>query len=113
MVFQYSKLLESYIYDIVLSSQVIHLSSNVEGDNRERWDLLTVNHVLQEKERENMFKCLSKCYGQTTVQSIELRVSKLTFTSPIIKGRAPMAFCSALISFTGPVIRDVPVSTIA
>lgn len=34
-------------------------------------------------------------------------------TSPISKGRAPMAFCSALISSTGPMIWDEPVSTIA
>lgn len=37
----------------------------------------------------------------------------LIFTSPMSRGIAPMAFCSALTSSLGPVIRDVPVSTIA
>lgn len=34
-------------------------------------------------------------------------------TSPWMRGMAPMAFCSALISAEGPVIMDVPVSTMA
>ena len=40
-------------------------------------------------------------------------VEWLFFTSPVSSGRAPMAFCSALISSTGPTFKEVPVSTIA
>ncbi len=40
-----------YLHDIILSSQVKHLPSNVEGDDRERWDLLTVDKVLERMER--------------------------------------------------------------
>lgn len=32
-----------YLHDIIVSGQVEHLSTNVEGDDRERWNLLTVN----------------------------------------------------------------------
>lgn len=32
-----------YLHDIIVSGQVEHLPTNVEGDDRERWNLLTVN----------------------------------------------------------------------
>lgn len=40
-----------YLYDIILSSQVKHLPSNVEGDDRQRGDLLTVDDVLERRQR--------------------------------------------------------------
>lgn len=38
---------QSHLEDILLSSQSVALSANVEGDDRQRWDLVTAHHVLK------------------------------------------------------------------
>lgn len=47
-----------YLQDIILSGQVKHLPSDIKRDARQRGDLLTVHHVLQneakEREREKV-----------------------------------------------------------
>lgn len=40
-----------YLHDIILSSQVEHLPPDVEGDDGQRRDLLTVDEVLQRRQR--------------------------------------------------------------
>lgn len=39
----------SHLEDVLLSGQRVGLSSDVEGDGGERWDLITAHHVLKHK----------------------------------------------------------------
>lgn len=100
---------EIYLNDIILPSQIEHLPSNIQGDDGERWNHLTVNKVLWGR-GEDMLKWSLK----TKKEKRKLNgFVFFNYTSPISRGRAPMALCSTLISSRGPTIRDVPVSTIA
>lgn len=47
-----------YLQDIVISSQVEHLPSQVECDDRERWNLLTVNPILRGSESKLKNYCM-------------------------------------------------------
>lgn len=38
---------QSHLEDVLLSSERVALSANVEGDDRQRWDLIADHHVLK------------------------------------------------------------------
>lgn len=40
-----------YLHNIILSSQVKHLASDVKGHNRQGGDLLTVDEILERQQR--------------------------------------------------------------
>lgn len=63
-----------YLHDIILSSQVKHLPSNVERDDRQRGDPLTVDHVLQRRQRreENAEMISSMIHQCTAVSKMQL-----------------------------------------
>lgn len=44
-------ILDIYLQNIILSSQVKHLASDVEGHDRQGGDLLTVNEILERRQR--------------------------------------------------------------
>lgn len=59
-----------YLNDIILSSQVKHLPSNVERDHRQRGDPLTVDQVLQKRQRrEENAEMISSMIHQCTAVS--------------------------------------------
>lgn len=69
-----------YLHDIILSSQVEGLPSNVEGDDRQRGDLLTVNEVLKMRQRRRKCQNMKMVVKSPTVlQALSAEPANVNF----------------------------------